>query len=42
MEKQKLSDKYRGVITKEEGEKLKKHIEESRNGWYIDLNKVPQ
>lgn len=31
--KQKLSDKYRGSISKEEGEKLNKHIEDSRNEW---------
>jgi hypothetical protein len=29
----KLSDKYRGSISKEDGESLLKHIEESRNGW---------
>lgn len=32
-EKKKLSDKYRGSISKEQGEKLDKHIEDSRNGW---------
>lgn len=39
MEKQKLFDKYSGVISKEEGKKLDKHIEDSRNVWDIDLNK---
>lgn len=32
-EKPKLSDKYRGIISKEEGEKLNKHIQQMRNEW---------
>ena len=32
-EKKKLSEKYRGSISKEEGLKLDKHIEDSRNEW---------
>lgn len=31
--KSKLSDKYRGIITKEQGEDLNKHIEQMRNEW---------
>ena len=30
---QKLSDKYRGVLTKEEGKSLNKHINNMRNEW---------
>ena len=29
----KLSDKYRGSVSKEEGKKFIKHIEASRNEW---------
>ena len=29
----KLSDKYRGIISKEEGEKLNEHIKQMRNEW---------
>ncbi len=32
-EKPKLSDKYKGIISKEEGEKLNKHIQKMRNEW---------
>jgi hypothetical protein len=32
-EKQKLSEKYKGIITKEQGESLKEHIKEMRNEW---------
>ena len=31
--KTKLSDKYRGVMTREQGEDLKRHINEMRNEW---------
>ena len=31
--KTKLSEKYRGVLTKKEGESLNKHIEQMRNEW---------
>jgi len=43
MEKQKLSEKYAGSISKEQGEKLDKHIEECRNDWedYTKRN-IPQ
>ena len=30
---QKLSDKYRGVLTKEDGENLKGHIQKMRDEW---------
>ena len=33
VETKKLSDKYVGILSKEEGVKLDKHIEESRNEW---------
>ncbi len=29
----KLSDKYRGILSKEEGEKLNEHIKQMRNEW---------
>ena len=29
----KLSDKYKGVISKSEGEKLNKHIQQMRSEW---------
>lgn len=29
----KLSDKYKGIITKEEGAKLNAHIKQMRNEW---------
>ena len=29
----KLSDKYRGIITKEDGEKLNDHISQMRSEW---------
>ncbi|MVN21711.1 hypothetical protein [Mucilaginibacter arboris] len=32
-EKTKLSDKYRGIISKEEGEKLNGHIQQMRSEW---------
>ena len=32
-EKKKLSDKYFGSISEEQGKKLDKHIEDSRNEW---------
>ena len=28
-----LSDKYKGILTREEGEQLNKHIREMRNEW---------
>lgn len=31
--KPKLSDKYKGIITKEEGKSLHKHIKQMRNEW---------
>ena len=31
--KTKLSDKYKGFITKEEGRELNRHINEMRNEW---------
>ncbi len=31
--KTKLSDKYKGSITKEQGENLKEHIKKMRNEW---------
>jgi hypothetical protein len=31
--KPKLSDKYRGILSKEEGEKLNEHIKQMRNEW---------
>ena len=31
--KQKLSDKYKGIITKEQGENLKEHISQMRSEW---------
>jgi hypothetical protein len=31
--KQKLSDKYKGIISREEGQKLQKHIKQMRNEW---------
>ena len=32
-ETKKLSDKYVGILTQEQGADLDRHIEESRNGW---------
>lgn len=32
-EEPKLSEKYKGVISKEEGEKLNKHIQQMRSEW---------
>jgi len=32
-EKVKLSDKYRGIMTPEQGQDLKRHINEMRNEW---------
>ena len=29
----KLSDKYRGIISKEQGQKLNEHIKQMRNEW---------
>ncbi len=29
----KLSDKYRGILNKEQGKDLKKHIQQMRNEW---------
>ena len=31
--KPKLSDKYNGIISKEEGQKLNEHIKQMRNEW---------
>ncbi len=31
--KVKLSDKYKGILTKKEGEKLNKHIKQIRGEW---------
>ena len=31
--KTKLSDKYKGIISKEQGESLDKHIEQMRSEW---------
>lgn len=31
--KPKLSEKYRGIITKQDGESLKNHVREMRNEW---------
>jgi hypothetical protein len=31
--KPKLSDKYKGIISKEEGQKLNEHIKEMRSEW---------
>jgi hypothetical protein len=31
--KKKLSDKYRGIMTREQGQDLKRHINEMRNEW---------
>ncbi len=31
--KPKLSEKYKGIITKEEGKKLNKHIQQIRSEW---------
>ena len=31
--KPKLSNKYRGILTKEQGEDLNKHINQMRNEW---------
>lgn len=33
VEKPKLSDKYKGIISKEEGEELNKHIQQMRSEW---------
>lgn len=33
--KLKLSDKYRGIISKEEGQKLNEHIQQMRSEWNI-------
>lgn len=32
-QKTKLSDKYRGVISKKDGKKLQQHIKQMRNEW---------
>ncbi|HAL83948.1 MAG TPA: hypothetical protein DCO83_18320 [Mucilaginibacter sp.] len=32
-EKPKLSDKYRGILSKEEGKKLNEHIKQMRSEW---------
>jgi hypothetical protein len=32
-EKPKLSDKYKGIISKEEGQKLNEHIKRMRSEW---------
>ena len=31
--KPKLSDKYKGILTKEEGQKLNEHIQQMRSEW---------
>ncbi len=31
--KQKLSDKYKGIITKEQGQSLNEHIKQMRSEW---------
>jgi hypothetical protein len=31
--KTKLSDKYKGIITKEQGQKLNEHIQQMRSEW---------
>ena len=31
--KQKLSDKYKGIITKEQGQNLNEHIQQMRSEW---------
>ncbi len=31
--KPRLSDKYKGIITKAEGQKLNEHIQQMRNEW---------
>ncbi len=31
--KQKLSDKYKGIITKEQGQNLNEHIKQMRSEW---------
>jgi hypothetical protein len=31
--KTKLSDKFRGIISKKDGEKLQQHIQQMRNEW---------
>ncbi|MEO6893850.1 MAG: hypothetical protein ABI136_02385 [Ginsengibacter sp.] len=31
--KTKLSDKYKGIISKEQGQKLNEHIKQMRNEW---------
>ena len=33
MPKQKLSEKYKGIITKEQGQDLNEHIKEMRSEW---------
>ena len=35
LDKTKLSDKYKGFITREEGQKLNEHISQMRNEWNI-------
>lgn len=32
-DKPKLSEKYRGIISKEEGEKLQEHVQQMRSEW---------
>lgn len=32
-EKTKLSDKYKGILTREEGRKLNEHIQQMRSEW---------
>ncbi|MEO6135107.1 MAG: hypothetical protein ABIP35_08140 [Ginsengibacter sp.] len=33
LEKTKLSDKYKGIISKEQGQNLNEHIKQMRNEW---------
>lgn len=34
-ENRKLSEKYRGILTKEQGKQLNSHINEMRNEWNV-------
>jgi|GEM_PF-6977770 len=36
--KKRLSDKYRGVFSKEQGENLNKHIKQMREEWDLSNN----
>jgi hypothetical protein len=36
-DKLKLSDKYKGILSKEEGQKLNEHIRQMRSEWARDL-----